>query len=663
MTFLRSSIPAVAISLCWVGLAAPARAELQLAAIFGDHMVLQRDAELKIWGTGVAGESVALAVDGKPAASGTVAGDGRWLVTLPPHPTGGAHELRVAGSPGSPGRTLHDILFGDVWLLSGQSNMDFPCDGILTRELLAEEKAKAEFPELRLFTAQHLRRTTGEVAGEWKASSSATMARFSAAGYFFGRELHHELGVPIGLINAAWSGQRSESFTSRAALEKTPAFAPLKARWVQITADYPAKFAVYQYDQLPKWQAAADKAKQQGRASPRPPAVPKGGPDDENRPGALFERHIAPLIPLTLKGIAWYQGESNADNISDAIAYRAMFPAMIQDWRARWGWDVPFLFVQLANFHAVQKVPVPRGDAWPYARESQTLALSLPHTGMSSAIDLNDDPAQIHPKDKITTGHRLAQVALAKVYARQVPHTGPIYQKMAVSGNRVRVSFDNMSGGLKPRGAAVTGFAIAGADGEFVWGEATVDGTEVVVSSPQVAAPAVVRYNWADNPIGNLYDGAGLPVLPFRSDPQTVPGLAVVPLIGHVVTLRALINGKYVTASQAANGPLINNSDLRERAERFTVIDRGYGEVALQSMANGKFAASNPNGTDAFKCHSGNLGNYETVELLALGRGSWAMLAGSNHKYLSADPLGAMPLVNDSAEAGPAQAFEISRLP
>ncbi|HTJ79862.1 MAG TPA: sialate O-acetylesterase [Rariglobus sp.] len=628
-----------------------------MAAPFGDHMVLQRDVSVNIWGSAAPGEVISLSVDGHQEATATAGADGRWKTQLRSHPAGGPHEVTLAGKTT---QNLHDVLFGDVWLLAGQSNMDFTSQGVLKPEVLAAEKAKADHAELRYFSVGHPRTIAPLTQGAWKASAPDTMPSFSATGYFFGRTLLESLKVPIGLINAPWSGQRSESFTSLSVLEKIPAFAPLQERWAKFTADYPAAMDVYEKQTLPKWQAQVDEAKKSGQPAPKKPQPPKGGPDDENRPGTLFERMIAPLIPVTIKGVAWYQGESNADNIADAIAYRTMFPAMINDWRARWGWDVPFVFVQLANFRAVQTEPAPRFDAWPYARESQTLALRLPATGMSLTIDLNDDPKQIHPADKVTTGTRLAQVALAKVYGQQIPHTGPLYQSLRIEGARARILFTNVSGALRVRdGGPIKGFAIAGADQQFHWADARVDGSSVVVSSSEVAAPVMVRYDWADNPIGNLYDSAGLPAAPFRTD-TIIPGQAVIPLLGKVITLRASNNGKYVASGASGSDPLVNSATSSEQAERFTVIDRGYGNVTLQAASNGKYAQAIPSGAAPIRNISANLGNYETFELLPCGKNTWSLCASSNHKYVSADPQGQKPLMNDSATVGAAQSFEIT---
>lgn len=659
---MKSSIPRanalVLGALLLIGNASNGQANLKLAAIFGDNMVLQRDTAANIWGSATPGESVTVTLDGVKGGQATADSTGHWQLKLPPQKAGGAHEVVVTGANAV---TLHNVLFGDVWVLSGQSNMDFPCDGVLKPDVLAAEKATANFPEIRLCTIN--KRPKGEPKEEWKLCTPETMARFSGTGYFFGREIHKSLGVPIGLINAAWSGQRSESFTSRAVLEKLPEFAALKARWDKIDAEYPAKQRVYEQEALPKWQAEADQAKQSGLPAPKQPSPIPGRPDDENRPGVIFQWLIEPLIPLSIKGFAWYQGESNADNRADAIAYRVMFPAMIQDWRARWGSDLPFLFVQLANFREAQTEPVSRRDAWPYARESQTLALRLPNTGMALAIDLNHEPKQIHPADKVTTGRRLGQVALGKVYGLKVPFTGPSYQGIKVEGNRVRVSFTGAETGLKARGETLKGFAIAGADEKFVWADATIDGADVVVSSPQVAAPVAVRYDWADNPIGNLYNGADLPAGSFRSDTTSFPGKAAAPFIGHVVTLRALSNGKYVSADPNGNGPLINHCDQPEQAEKFTVIDRGCDEVSLQSKSNGKYTWALPKGIEGLQNSSNTLGSFETFEIVPMNHGTVALFAVSNRQYVTADPDGIKPLINSSAKADRAETFQLTLVP
>jgi sialate O-acetylesterase len=499
---------------------AEARADVGLGPLFGDHMVLQRDVAANIWGTAAPGESVTITVD-KQSVNAVTGTDGQWMTKLPVEKAGGPFEVVISGS-----NTLRveDVYFGDVWLCSGQSNMEFNNQGILKPDVFKAESAAANDPQLRFFVVQKnvQHAPVRSLGGQWQPSTPESMAAFSATGYFMGRELRRKLGVPIGLIGSYWGGTAVEAFTSIEALEKDPAYKRIKQTWEFKAKAYPLAMKVYDGQVLPQWKQKADAALASGTTAPPKPWVPGGGPGDNNRPGVLFNGMIEPLIPYSLKGIAWYQGESNADTIAGALEYRTLFPTMIRDWRARWGSEVPFVWVQLANFRAEQTHPVETTNAWPYLREAQTMTLSLPATGMSSALG-NDNPATIHPKDKITVGKRLADVALAVAYGWKIPHTGPLYTKMTVKGDAARLSFANADGGLAVSGEKLKGFAIAGADGKFMWGDARIEKDAVIVSSAQVPEPVSVRYSWADDPIGNLVNGAGLPASPFRTDVNTPP--------------------------------------------------------------------------------------------------------------------------------------------
>lgn len=523
--FAASRFRAV-LSLALLGLTASvSRADVSLPALFGDHMVLQREVPANIWGQAAPGENISLSVNNQTVR--VVSGDdGRWQTQLPVQKAGGPFDLTITGKNIL---TLKDVVFGDVWLLSGQSNMEFGNKSILKPEVFAAESAAANDPELRFFTVKKNPQTapTRDVAGTWRASTPQSMASFSATGYFFGRALRRKLGVPIGLIGSYWGGTQSETFTSFEAMVKHSP--EIRAYWEEKLASYPANKRQYDEKTFPQWQTAADKAQAEGRVAPVKPRKPLGSPSSKDRPGALFNGMIAPLIPLSLKGVAWYQGESNADTLEEALAYKTLFPLLINDWRAHWKQELPFLWVQLANYRRVQKNPVEPRAWWPYAREAQTFALSLPATGMALTIDTNDEPDNIHPSDKITTGERLADVALARVYGEKLPHTGPLFEQMQIEGSAVRVRFQHTDGGLKARGETLKGFAIAGEDGQFAWADARIEGEGVVLSSAQVTQPAAVRYSWADNPIGNLFNGAGLPASPFRSDISTLPVTALKP--------------------------------------------------------------------------------------------------------------------------------------
>ena len=489
--------------------------QVALSPLFSDHMVLQRDVPANIWGQAVPNETVQLSLNGKTVS--TKADEkGDWTAKLPTQKAGGPYSITIAGQNTV---TLNDVYFGDVWLMSGQSNMEWSSKSLLKPEVLATESATATDPQLRFFTvAKNLQPSpTRQIKGTWQTSTPETMASFSATSYFFGRELRSKLGVPIGLINSTWGGTPSEAFTSVESLEKDPAYPAIKAITEQRVAEYPEKIKRYNEVILPKWQADTEKAKAEGTKLPGRPGAPWGGPNDNQRPALLYNGMIAPLVPYSFKGITWYQGESNGDNLKEALDYKTLFPTLINDWRAKWGQNLPFLFIQLASYRNLQEQPSESTQAWPYVREAQSAALSLPNTGMAVVLD-NADPETIHPKDKVTVGKRLADVALGAVYNQKLPYTGPLFESLKIEGNTARVKFTHADGGLKAKTETLKGFAIAGEDGVFVWADAKIVGDSVVLSSEQIPKPVSVRYGWADNPLGNLQNGAGLPASPFRTD-------------------------------------------------------------------------------------------------------------------------------------------------
>lgn len=485
---------------CWalllslhLGGALVTHATVRLPALVGDHMVLQRNVPVPVWGWAAPGEQVAITFRGHdyPAAPDAA---GRWQVTLPAMPAGGPYTLVVRGQNII---TLADVLVGDVWLASGQSNMELPlrdphapAPGAYPLILNAEQEvAMANFPQIRQFTVKKVVAYQPQGEGEgsgWQVSSPATAGGFSAVGYFFARDLYQRYQVPIGLISSPWGGTPAEAWVSPEALRQLPDFqAPVAA-----LATRPA----------------------------RPEPLDKNA---QNTPTVLYNGMIAPLLPYALKGIIWYQGESN---VGRAAQYRTLFPALIRDWRARWGRELPFVFVQLANF--TKALPLPGPSAWAELREAQASALALPGTGMAVAIDLGD-PDDIHPANKQEVGHRLALAARQVAYGdKRILAAGPTYQSMQVSGSQVRLKFSRVGKGLclKSGTTTLTGFAVAGVDGQFHWAAATLAGRdEVVLSCAAVPAPVAVRYAWADNPVSNLYNQAGLPATPFRTDAPTSP--------------------------------------------------------------------------------------------------------------------------------------------
>jgi sialate O-acetylesterase len=491
-------------------------ADIRLPAIIGDNMVLQAGDRAALWGWADPNEQVDVSVSWHQRAWTVQANDaGKWMSRITTPEVGGPYEITLKGKNTV---TIRNILVGEVWAGSGQSNMQMSVRSAADAE---QEIAAAKYPKLRLFAVE---RTVAETPqpdckGKWVECSPETVGDFSAVAYFFGRELHKQLDLPIGMIHTSWGGTPAEAWTSRPMLEEDPAFEPILKRYQDAVAAYPQALVKYQ-EQIEEWKEAVKEAKAAGKPAPGRPGEPFG-PGHPHSPAGLYNAMIAPLTPYAIRGAIWYQGESNAGR---AYQYRELFPAMIKSWWGSWGrGDFPFLFVQLANFRDVKDEP---GDSdWAELREAQLLTLNLPDTGMAVTIDIGD-AKDIHPKNKQDVGRRLALWALARTYGKEVVYSGPIYRSMQKSGGKILLRFDHVGGGLVARGdEPLGGFAIAGEDRKFVWADARIEGDAVVVSSEKVADPVAVRYAWADNPICNLYNKAGLPASPFRTDAW--PGVTV----------------------------------------------------------------------------------------------------------------------------------------
>lgn len=497
-----------------------AQADVTLSGMFTDNMVLQRGTEIPIWGMAALGEEVSVSAAGQTKTA-TADADGKWMVRLDPIEIAEPFTVTVSGNNEI---TLQNVVMGEVWVCSGQSNMVWTVANSVNG---AEEVANANFPMIRL--CQIPRKTAIEpvdqVEAAWVECSPETVPSFSGVGYFFGRDLHQALGVPVGLISTNWGGTPAEAWTSREKMEGDPDYAEMYEWWEATIERYPEALEKYRNETLPEWEKKVEEAKAAGETPPRRPRAP-AGPDYYRRPSNLFNGMIHPLIPYAIRGATWYQGEANASadggGRTGAWQYRKLFPTMIEDWRERWGYDFPFAWVQLANFRAIEEAPGP--SAWAELRESQTLTLSLPNTGQALAIDVGEE-GNIHPKDKQTVGHRLALWARDEVYGEDIVSSGPMYESMTVEGNRVRLSFTSTADGLQigvtenaPEGSPLLGFQIAGEDRQWVWADAEIDGDTVVVWSEDIAEPVAVRYAWANNPVANLYNSAGLPAVPFRTD-------------------------------------------------------------------------------------------------------------------------------------------------
>lgn len=498
------NFPLRRLALAFVAFLAPrVLADITLAPLFRDGAVLQRDQPLVVWGQAAAAEKVEIRFRSQTASVITAA-DGRWRVTLQPEKAALVPSELVA--TGANTVVVRDVLVGDVWLCSGQSNMAMMVRNSADAE---REIAAADFPMIRHFKLPNVvaEKPASDVPGSWVACSPLTVGTFSAAAYYFAREIHQKQGVPIGLVNSSWGGTMIEAWMSAATLRADPAAKEIYARWDERLAEYPAKVAEHAAAAT-KWEAA----KAAGKGARNAPAKPEG-PGSRWLPGGLYNAMIAPLVPYGLRGVLWYQGETNAPR---AAEYASLFTGLIRQWRAEFGESLPFYFVQLANFESGQGN---KGDVWAYLREAQARALALPHTGMAVTIDVGD-PKDIHPKNKQAVGRRLALHARRQVYGEKIETDGPVFTGAKAEGGAMRVSFSH-SAGLKLEASSSDGrvaFEIAGADKVFFPADARVDGRAVVITAPQVSEPVAVRYAWRNSPDARLFNGAGLPAAPFRSD-------------------------------------------------------------------------------------------------------------------------------------------------
>jgi sialate O-acetylesterase len=511
----RAALPWAALLLALVAGSHIHSAEVAPMAPFNDGMVLQRDMAVPVWGAARPGEQVTVGFAGQRKTA-TAGADGRWRVDLDPLPASAeGRELIIAG--GGVTRTVRDVLVGEVWIASGQSNMEYGVGHVVNAKA---EIAAADHPLIRVFTVKTAVAAEPQraVSGSWAVCTPANAGGFTATGYFFARDLQARLGIPVGLIHSAVSGTLAEAWTSGEALAKDPMLVPILARYDEAVAAYPAAKAAYEAA-LKVWQAEAAAATAAGKPEPKKPAEPADPAVQTTRPAGLFNGKIAPLIPVAFRGVIWWQGEYNSERCEQ---YATFFPTLIRDWRARWNrGDFPFLFVQLQNLD-IQ--PQPNSAHYDELREAQFKTLrSVPATGMVVACDVGD-AHDIHPPNKQAVGARLALAARALAYGEQIAWSGPLYAGMAVEGARIQVRFDHLGGGLVDRdGKGLGGFTIAGADRQFVAATAAIDGDAVVVSSPAVPQPVAVRYAWADNPTCTLYNQAGLPASPFRTDGWPLP--------------------------------------------------------------------------------------------------------------------------------------------
>lgn len=492
-------------------LGSTALADVKLPALFSDHLVLQRDVAVPVWGWADAGEEVMVTVAGQTKTTKAGA-DGKWKVTLDKLAAAEDQTLTVKGRNTL---TVKDVLVGEVWLGSGQSNMAMTVNRALDFE---GEKTKANFPKIRMFTVKSGAAATpqDDCQGSWVVCSPESVAGFSAILYFSGREIHQALMVPVGLINSSVGGTPIESWISAEAQQSTPELKPFLDAQTQLDQRFdPEKSKAAYEKQVAAWKEAVEKAKAEGKKAPIAPRDPLALRARKGNIGGLFNGKIAPLIPYAVRGMLWYQGEANSTP-EKAKYYQYQLPLLIKDWRKRWGAEVPFAWAQLPNYDGGIR-------DWPTIREAMLKTLSLPNTGMGINIDIGE-AKDIHPKNKQEAGHRLALWALGSVYGRSKLETsGPLPAGHEIKGGEIAVKFSHSIEGLMAKDGDLRGFMIAGEDRQWKPAQARIEKGQVIVKSAEVSKPVAVRYAWENNPVCNLYNGAGLPATPFRTDDWPLP--------------------------------------------------------------------------------------------------------------------------------------------
>ncbi len=505
MTQRSFQILAVITACLLAPLAASAETALRLPAMFGNHMVLQRDQAIPVWGWAAPGDEVTVEFAGQKKTARANA-DGKWMLKLDPLKAS-MQPQKMGIARGADALVIEDVLVGDVWLSSGQSNMHFQMSGV---ENSPKEIAGADHRSLRFFTveAQFGQEPKADAQGNWKPVSPTTAAGCSAVAYYFARELLQKTGVPIGLLVSSVGGTRIESWMRSETLAPIAEAGPLIEKWRNVSpkefGNIATAYSDYQHQRDKVHPKAAKDAKAKDEPVPTAPQAPKLRCHD--CPSALHNGMIAPLQPFAIRGVIWYQGESNS---GQPASYEKLLPALIADWRQVWGAEMPFLFVQLA----------PHRNTHPAFREAQQrIWQKTPLTAMVVTTDVGD-ANNIHPTRKRPVGERLALAARALSYGEKVEYSGPVFKGMSVENGRAVISFTHTGTGLMAKGEELKGFTLAGADEKFLPAGAEIDGSTVVVTSDQISKPTAVRYGWAMMPEGNLFNREGLPAAPFRSDP------------------------------------------------------------------------------------------------------------------------------------------------
>ncbi|MBC8095798.1 MAG: sialate O-acetylesterase [Akkermansiaceae bacterium] len=494
-----------------------AQAEVKLASPFTSHMILQRDAKVPVWGTAAPDEEVTVEFAGQKRSikAGT---DGKWRIDLKALKVSAeGRKFTVAGSKTAQPIQLDDVVVGEVWLASGQSNMDFSMSkkvmyfaGVTNEE---EEIAAANYPLIRMFTgkSQKTYEPQSSVQGEWRVCSPETAPAFSAVGYFFARGLHKDLKVPVGIVTMAFGASTAEAWIRRETLAADPDLKPMLDRFDAAVQSFKTNPPPVVAPPRSEDVSANTTTNAAGRR-PRRDRSPRDPVQDQHNATVLFNGMINPIIPFAIRGAIWYQGESIVGGEAGRALYPKVQTALVKDWRKLWNQgEFPFYIVQLAGQEAASNNP--------FVREAQATVLDLPNTGMAVTTDIGE-AKNVHPHNKQDVGDRLARIALARVYDRKIEYSGPMYKSMKVHGDKIHVRFSHLGGGLVAKGGEpLKWFTLAGEDMKFVPAQAKIEGDTVVVSSPEVAAPVAVRYAWVNFPDGcNLYNAAGLPAAQFRTD-------------------------------------------------------------------------------------------------------------------------------------------------
>ncbi|WP_395740557.1 sialate O-acetylesterase [Prosthecobacter sp.] len=485
------------------------RAAVRMPAVFSDHAVLQQGVTVPVWGWADKGEKVTVALGGQTQTA-TAGGDGKWRVDLKPLSRTEKEQALEMTITGTNMIRIQDVLVGETWLCAGQSNMVMT---VAESKDYEKEKAAATLPQIRMFTVKSGRaeQAQEDCEGAWVVCGPETVGEFSAVGFYFARKIQQRLGGAVGVINSSAGGTLIESWLDREVQEKYGELKPYFVQRERLMAEFDREKAAKAHEAaLIKWKAAVDAAHGTGKAEPKRPSDPYASFLGVMNVGGLHNGKIAPLAPYAVRGMLWYQGESNA-TAERAPFYETQMRLLVKDWRACWGAELPFAWVQLPNLN--------KKAAWPEIREAQRRCLDLPKTGMAITLDVGESK-DVHPKNKQVVGHRLALWALGKVYGQDVPATsGPLLVKQEIRGGEIALCFEHANGGLVAQGGgALKGFVIAGENRAWKPAVARIEGDVVIVSAPQVRSPVAVRYAWAADPEFNLFNGEGLPASPFRTD-------------------------------------------------------------------------------------------------------------------------------------------------